>query len=64
MSFIFPGFHEAIGDVIALSVATPKHMAAIGVINATDATPESTLNYLMQMALEKVQEKLFVRVER
>jgi peptidyl-dipeptidase A len=26
------GFHEAIGDTIALSVITPKHFKAIGVI--------------------------------
>jgi hypothetical protein len=49
-----PGFHEAIGDVLSLSVATPKHMAAIGFMNASETTPGSTLNYLMKMALEKV----------
>ncbi|CAG7837457.1 unnamed protein product [Allacma fusca] len=49
-----PGFHEAIGDVIALSVATPKHMQKIGFLNATTPSDESTVNYLMKMALDKV----------
>ncbi|CAL8085572.1 unnamed protein product [Orchesella dallaii] len=53
-----PGFHEAIGDVISLSVGTPKHMKTIGLVeNDTDAagiSRESTLNYLMQMGLQKI----------
>lgn len=49
-----PGFHEAIGDVLSLSVATPKHMAAIGFMPEPVTTPESDINYLMKMALEKV----------
>lgn len=28
-----PGFHEAIGDVMALSVSTPKHLKTIGLLN-------------------------------
>ena len=28
-----PGFHEAIGDVLALSVATPAHLHKIGLID-------------------------------
>lgn len=27
-----PGFHEAIGDVLALSVSTPKHLKSIGLL--------------------------------
>lgn len=27
-----PGFHEAVGDVLALSVATPKHLQKIGLL--------------------------------
>ena len=27
-----PGFHEAIGDTMALSATTPKHLHAIGLI--------------------------------
>ena len=28
----FSGFHEAVGDVMALSVATPKHLHKIGLL--------------------------------
>lgn len=32
-----PGFHEAIGDVMSLSVSTPKHLSSIGLLsNATN----------------------------
>lgn len=27
-----PGFHEAVGDVLALSVSTPKHLEKIGLL--------------------------------
>jgi len=51
-----PGFHEAIGDVMALSVSTPSHMAKIGLAEAGQdkMSEESTINYLMQMGLEKI----------
>lgn len=28
-----PGFHEAIGDVLSLSVSTPKHLNTIGLLD-------------------------------
>ncbi len=31
-----PGFHEAIGDVLALSVSTPKHLQSIGLLDKVD----------------------------
>jgi len=31
-----PGFHEAIGDVLALSVATPKHLLTIGLLDKVE----------------------------
>lgn len=32
-----PGFHEAIGDVLSLSVSTPSHLKKIGLLsNATE----------------------------
>lgn len=34
-----PGFHEAIGDVLALSVSTPKHLHAIGLLNKVEDNP-------------------------
>ena len=27
-----PGFHEALGDTLALSVSTPKHLHAVGLL--------------------------------
>ncbi|MDP9338716.1 MAG: M2 family metallopeptidase [Acidobacteriota bacterium] len=46
------GFHEAVGDTIALSV-TPDYLKKIGLI---DTVPESSgdVDYLLQQALEKV----------
>ncbi|CAG0889487.1 unnamed protein product [Darwinula stevensoni] len=51
-----PGFHEAVGDVLALSVATPKHMAKIGLLpeSAQENDTEADLNFLMSQALSKV----------
>jgi peptidyl-dipeptidase A len=46
------GFHEAIGDAIALSV-TPEYLKKIGLI--TEVPPESAdIGLLMKLALEKV----------
>ncbi|MCP4679995.1 MAG: M2 family metallopeptidase [Deltaproteobacteria bacterium] len=44
------GFHEALGDVLALSV-TPKYLVKIGYI---DKEPPDSLNPLMARALEKI----------
>ncbi|ODM97276.1 Angiotensin-converting enzyme [Orchesella cincta] len=50
-----PGFHEAIGDVAALSVNTPKHMMKIGLAeNQAGISKESSINYLLKTALERV----------
>ena len=48
------GFHEAIGDMIGLSI-TPEYMVKIGLLDA-DQVPgdDADLNLLMQQALEKV----------
>ncbi len=58
----FTGFHEAIGDVIALSVATTKHMIKLGLMNDAQSSNELTVNYLMKMALEKVKLGLHYKV--
>jgi peptidyl-dipeptidase A len=48
------GFHEAIGDTIALSV-TPDYLRTIGLLPAAAATSEhARINQQMKMALEKV----------
>ncbi|XP_041371786.1 uncharacterized protein LOC121385251 [Gigantopelta aegis] len=49
-----PGFHEAVGDVMALSVSTPKHLQKIGLIKNLVEDKESEINYLMKMALDKI----------
>ncbi|XP_070846561.1 angiotensin-converting enzyme [Chaetodon trifascialis] len=49
-----PGFHEAIGDVLALSVSTPKHLHSIGLLDKVESNYESDINFLMSMALDKI----------
>jgi peptidyl-dipeptidase A len=46
------GFHEAIGDTIALSV-TPEYLKQIGLIESVPP-PSADINFLMRRALEKV----------
>uniref|UniRef100_A0A8D0GV64 Angiotensin-converting enzyme n=1 Tax=Sphenodon punctatus TaxID=8508 RepID=A0A8D0GV64_SPHPU len=49
-----PGFHEAIGDVLALSVSTPKHLHSINLLDRVEDNNESDINYLMSIALDKI----------
>uniref|UniRef100_A0A8C8B8Z7 Angiotensin-converting enzyme n=1 Tax=Otus sunia TaxID=257818 RepID=A0A8C8B8Z7_9STRI len=49
-----PGFHEAIGDVMSLSVSTPSHLKKIGLLSSATEDKESNINYLLKMALEKI----------
>nr|XP_037286848.1 angiotensin-converting enzyme-like [Rhipicephalus microplus] len=49
-----PGFHEAIGDTISLSVATPKHLKAVGLLKHRWEDYETDINYLFSIALDKV----------
>ena len=46
------GFHEAIGDTIALSI-TPSYLRQVGLIDE-EPDPEKDLGLLMRMALDKV----------
>ena len=46
------GFHEAVGDTIALSV-TPEYLKKIGLIETVPPT-SGRIDYLLQQALEKV----------
>lgn len=43
-----PGFHEAVGDVIALSVASAKHLNAIGLSPVGEMDEESRINELFK----------------
>ncbi|GAC1544766.1 MAG: M2 family metallopeptidase [Polyangiales bacterium] len=47
------GFHEAIGDAIALS-ATPGYLKKIGLLDVAPNNPKAEVNVLMKRALEKV----------
>src|ERR1700676_1309080 len=46
------GFHEAVGDTIALSI-TPEYLKQLGFIDAVPP-PSGDIDYLLQKALEKV----------
>lgn len=43
-----PGFHEAVGDVIALSVSTPKHLSKIGLLKDYQPDEQTKINQLYQ----------------
>jgi peptidyl-dipeptidase A len=47
------GFHEAIGDAIALSI-TPAYLAQVGLLKAVPDGEKGMINQLMQDALEKI----------
>ncbi len=47
------GFHEAIGDAIALSI-TPKYLAEVGLLNKVSESDEAVINKQMQDALAKI----------
>jgi len=52
-----PGFHEAVGDTIALSVNTPEHLYKVGLLPDFDPASDSLetdVNYLMSVALDKI----------
>ncbi|CAF0781835.1 unnamed protein product, partial [Brachionus calyciflorus] len=49
-----PGFHEAIGDTIYLSVQTPKYLKKINLIQNDSMSYEQEINYLMMIALQKI----------
>lgn len=49
-----PGFHEAVGDVLALSVATPKHLHKVGLLEKVEENKENEINFLMNMAMDKI----------
>lgn len=49
-----PGFHEAVGDLIALSVSTPQHLKKVGLLEEYADSEEDNINALFKMALERV----------
>lgn len=49
-----PGFHEAVGDVFALSASTPKHLEKLGLLKDYVYDEEAKINELYQNALLKI----------
>ena len=47
------GFHEGIGDTLALSV-TPKYLHQIGLLEEASADPKAVVNEQMRLALSKI----------
>ncbi|RZC41415.1 angiotensin-converting enzyme-like, partial [Asbolus verrucosus] len=48
------GFHEAVGDLISLSVQSRKHLRKLGLLKSETDDPENTLNNLFQIGLDKI----------
>lgn len=48
------GFHEAVGEAIALSVGTPKHLETLGLATKYVYEPAADINYLFSLAMEKL----------
>ncbi|KOC59071.1 Angiotensin-converting enzyme, partial [Habropoda laboriosa] len=49
-----PGFHEAVGDVIALSASTPSHLKAINLLDNDSNDIEASINHLYLKGLDKI----------
>ncbi|XP_069963364.1 angiotensin-converting enzyme-like [Bactrocera oleae] len=49
-----PGFHEAVGDVLSLSVSTPKHLERVGLLKNYQRDDEARINQLFLTALDKI----------
>jgi len=49
-----PGFHEAVGDVMSLSVQTPAHLKKVGLLGDISSTKEADINFLMKSALSNI----------
>ncbi|XP_076253432.1 angiotensin-converting enzyme-like [Rhynchophorus ferrugineus] len=48
------GFHEAIGDLIALSVESTKHLRKLGLVHNEKDDPKQVLNHLFKLGLSKI----------
>ncbi|KAL0882106.1 hypothetical protein ABMA27_000672 [Loxostege sticticalis] len=49
-----PGFHEAVGDTIALSVSSPKHLRRVGLISGDAEDEQTEINQLYKMGIDKI----------
>ncbi|KAJ8910672.1 hypothetical protein NQ315_002921 [Exocentrus adspersus] len=48
------GFHEAVGDLIALSVRSTKHLRKIGLLKSKTDNSQTILNNLFKVGLDKI----------
>lgn len=48
-----PGFHEAVGDVLSLSVSSPKHLQKIGLLKDYQPDNEALVNQYFKSGLAK-----------
>ncbi|XP_012283473.1 angiotensin-converting enzyme [Orussus abietinus] len=49
-----PGFHEAVGEAVVLSVSSPRHLQTLGLATKYIDEPAADINYLFALAMEKV----------
>lgn len=49
-----PGFHEAIGELMTMSMSTPQHLAKVGLLKEIPENPEMSINFLLRTALHSV----------
>uniref|UniRef100_A0A1B0GNY6 Angiotensin-converting enzyme n=1 Tax=Phlebotomus papatasi TaxID=29031 RepID=A0A1B0GNY6_PHLPP len=49
-----PGFHEAVGDAIGLSVSTPRHLQTLGLVHKSVDDTAHDINFLFALAMDKV----------
>lgn len=49
-----PGFHEAIGDTISLSVETPSYLDDIGLLKKKKLNDDDAISFLLNQALRRV----------
>ncbi|XP_018340151.1 PREDICTED: angiotensin-converting enzyme-like [Trachymyrmex septentrionalis] len=48
------GFHEAVGEAVALSVTTPQHLQTLGLANTFIDERSADINYLFALAMDKL----------
>lgn len=49
-----PGFHEAVGDVLSLSVSTPKHLERVGLLKNYQRDDEARINQLFLTVSDRI----------
>ncbi|XP_066994764.2 angiotensin-converting enzyme [Anabrus simplex] len=49
-----PGFHEAVGDAVGLSIGTPQHLQTLNLVQRSVDDLPHNINYLFALALDKL----------